>query len=70
MYYVVVDIGCTECGEASNIIGIFTTEEKAMNAKEKYILDNRLEGNEDHEILIYRISELNRIYNNSYEHLL
>lgn len=29
MYYVAVDIGCIECGENSNVLGIFTDEERA-----------------------------------------
>ncbi|MFS0863344.1 hypothetical protein [Fredinandcohnia sp. 179-A 10B2 NHS] len=70
MYYVVVDIGCSECGEASNIVGIFSSKEKAIDAREYYVKDNRLEHNDDHELLIYKIDELDKIYNNSYEHLI
>ncbi|MFT4414177.1 hypothetical protein ACLM5H_09980 [Fredinandcohnia humi] len=69
MFFVLVDIGCSECGEASNIVGIFTSKEKAIGAKEIYCKENRLEENEDHELLIYQIDEVDKIYNNSYEHL-
>lgn len=31
MYYVVVDIGCLECGLGSNVIGIFTSKQEAEN---------------------------------------
>lgn len=27
--WIVVNIGCIECGVSSNIVGVFTTEEKA-----------------------------------------
>lgn len=70
MYYVVVDIGCSECGEASNIVGIFSSKEKAIDARDYYVKDNRLEDNDDHELLIYKIDKLDKIYNNSYEHII
>ena len=30
--FVAVDIGCIECGEDSNVLGIFTTKEQAETA--------------------------------------
>ena len=35
--YVVVDIGCIECGESSNVVGIFDTIEQAEESVKKYI---------------------------------
>ncbi|WP_078547585.1 DUF7336 domain-containing protein [Litchfieldia alkalitelluris] len=70
MYFVVIDIGCTECGESSNLIGIFTSKERAQAAKETYIKVNRLQNNSDHEFFIYQIEELDKIHQNSYEHLI
>lgn len=35
--YVVVDIGCIECGESSNVVGIFDTIEQAEEAINQYI---------------------------------
>ncbi len=69
MYYVVLDIGCSECGESSNLVGIFTSKERAIQAKKQYMKDHHLEDNSDHEIFIYKIDEIDKIYNNSYEHL-
>jgi hypothetical protein len=31
-YYVAVDIGCIECGESSNVLGIFDDESSAQKA--------------------------------------
>ena len=36
MKYVVLDIGCIECGEASSILGIFDNKKKAEEVKNKY----------------------------------
>ena len=36
MKYVVVDIGCIECGEQSGVLGIFTNEEEAEKVAKKY----------------------------------
>ncbi|MGM7723125.1 hypothetical protein [uncultured Metabacillus sp.] len=69
MYYVVLDLGCAECGESSNILGIFTTLEAAKKAQEEYKEKNRLDEYSDHEFFIYKIDQLNKIYHNSFEHL-
>ncbi|MBE4910208.1 hypothetical protein IMZ08_19400 [Bacillus luteolus] len=70
MYFVVVDIGCSDCGESSNLVGIFTTEENARNAMHNYMKDNHLTMDGDHELLIFKLEELNRVHNNSYDHLI
>lgn len=71
MYFVVVDIGCSDCGEASNVVGIFTEEKKARKALEEYKITNKLDlFGDDHQFLIYKLEELNQIHNNSYEHLI
>lgn len=70
MYFVVVDIGCSDCGESSNLVGIFTTEKSARDGMLTYMEVNHLTMDGDHELLIYKIDELNRIHNNSYDHLI
>lgn len=36
--FVAVDIGCIECGEESAVLGVFTSEEKAVEVlKEHYV---------------------------------
>jgi hypothetical protein len=70
LYFVVVDIGCSDCGESSNVVGIFTTENKAKDTMLTYMKDNHLSMDGDHELLIFKIEELDQIHNNSYEHLI
>ena len=36
MHYVVLDLGCAECGESSNILGIFTTLHNAKKVIGEY----------------------------------
>jgi hypothetical protein len=69
MYYVVLDLGCAECGESSNILGIFTSIEQAEKAVDEYKEKNRLDEYSDHEFFIYKIDQLDKIYHNSFEHL-
>ncbi|OAS82081.1 MULTISPECIES: DUF7336 domain-containing protein [Metabacillus] len=69
MYYVVLDLGCAECGESSNILGIFTSIEQAKKAVNEYKEKNRLDEYSDHEFFIYKIDQLDKIYHNSFEHL-
>ncbi|MDX8290933.1 hypothetical protein SLL00_14060 [Metabacillus indicus] len=69
MYYVVVDIGCSDCGEASNVVGVFTEEDKARTALEQYKKANKLDlYGDDHQFLIYGVKELNQIHNDSFDH--
>lgn len=35
MRYMAFDIGCIECGEPSGVIGIYDTEEEAIDAAER-----------------------------------
>jgi hypothetical protein len=69
LYYVVLDLGCAECGESSNILGIFTSIEQAKKAVNEYKEKNRLDEYSDHEFFIYKIDQLDKIYHNSFEHL-
>jgi|GEM_PF-6233580 len=69
MYFVVLDLGCAECGESSNILGIFTSIEKAKKARDDYKTVNKLDEYSDHEFFIYKIDALDKVYQNSFEHL-
>ena len=66
MKYIVVNIGCIECGVTTNIVGVFDTKEKAESivaqCYEKY--DWR-EGGEN-EFEIFEMPELN-VVNSEYE---
>ncbi|XQY93659.1 DUF7336 domain-containing protein [Metabacillus sp. HB246100] len=70
MFYVVLDLGCAECGESSNVLGVFTSEELARQATNEYKEKHRLDEDSDHEFFIYRINEVDKIHHNSYDHLL
>lgn len=35
--YLAFDIGCIECGEGSNVIGVYSTKEEAEQAIKKYV---------------------------------
>lgn len=71
MYYVVVDIGCAECGESSNVVGVFTSEEKAREALHEYQVTNHLDKYpDDHDFFVYQIDTVDKIYQNSFDHLI
>ena len=70
MYYVVLDLGCSECGESSNILGIFTSIENARKARDEYKIVNKLDDYSDHEFFIYKIDTLDKVHQNSFEHLI
>lgn len=42
--YVVVDIGCLECGEPSRLVGIFPDREAAVAAGATLVVDGRDEA--------------------------
>lgn len=69
MYYVVLDLGCAECGESSNVLGVFTAIENAKSAVEAYKVKNRLDEYSDHEFFIYKIDKLDKTFHNSFDHL-
>lgn len=53
MKYVVLDIGCIECGEQSAILGIFDDKKKAEKVRDKYseIQENNWQGQHFFEIV-------------------
>lgn len=58
MYFVVIAIGCLECGEDSKVIGIFKDRKKAeesLENTEKRYNDN---GDEHH---VFQIDKIERI---------
>lgn len=42
--YVVVDIGCLECGEPSYLVGIVADRDEAIAAGAQHVLDSRSEA--------------------------
>lgn len=63
MYYVVVDIGCIECGESSHVLGVFTDKNRAKEicekAKEKEKKFAALGGQHDFEI--FEVDKIDKV---------
>ena len=66
MYYVVVDIGCLECMEPSNVLGIFTNKYRAMQVYDKYYKLQKENCNGYHYVIIFEIDNLDKEIEISY----
>lgn len=66
MFYVAVDIGCIECGEPSNVIGIFTNKEQAKAICEEYKRRYDEHHSGQHEFEIFEVPKINEIINIEY----
>lgn len=66
MYYVVVDIGCLECMESSNVLGIFTNVYQAMQVCDKYYKLQEQNWHGDHDFKIFEIKNLDEEIEISY----
>lgn len=62
MYYVALDIGCIECGEDSNILGIFTNKKRAEEVIKDH--ENRQKENwsGQHYFDVVEIEEIDKEY--------
>ena len=65
-YYVLVDIGCIECGEESHVIGIFTDVKLAEQAKTNHKLRQEKNWCGQHYFKIFEIDEINKVYEVEY----
>jgi len=65
-HYVAVDIGCIECGESTNVLGIFEDKVKA----EEVIKDHGARQSQNwkgvHRFKIFEIDGLNKVYRVEY----
>lgn len=59
MKYVVVDIGCIECGEESTVLGIFFDKETAEKVAEKYKKIQRENWTGQHYFEIFEVNKEN-----------
>jgi hypothetical protein len=66
MYYVVVDIGCIECGESSAVIGIFTDKETAEKVAEDHEKRQKEHWTGQHYFEIFEIEKIDEIYEVQY----
>lgn len=65
-YYVLVDIGCIECYQESNVIGIFTNKALAEQAKTNHELRQKQNWHGEHCFEIFEINEINKVYEVKY----
>lgn len=66
MKYILVDIGCIECGESSRIIGIFHDIEKAEEIKNKCVEIQMQHWTGQHYFEIFTIEKENEIVDDYY----
>ena len=65
-YYVLVDIGCIECGEESGVLGIFTNKKKAKMVAKKYEKIQSDNWSGQHYFEIFEIDEIDKTYKVEY----
>lgn len=66
MKYVVVDIGCIECGEPSSVLGIFTDKEKAIEISKKCEEYQEKNWTGQHDFEIYEVDKENKLIDKYY----
>ncbi len=60
-YFIVVNIGCLECGVSSNLVGVFDSEEKAVKVAKKCQKKYDWRGGGDNAFKVYELHELNKL---------
>ena len=68
-YYVLVDIGCIECGEESAVIGIYTSKKKAQRIRREHEKRQNESWNGQHIFEIFEIDEIDKTYKIEYENV-
>lgn len=58
--YVVVDVGCIHCGEETNVLGVFTDENKALDVLDEYEKRQEENWHGQHCFGIYEVNEINQ----------
>ncbi|NYV67599.1 hypothetical protein HYI36_20175 [Bacillus sp. Gen3] len=67
MYFVAVDIGCIECGESSNVLGVFTSKSVADKVVRDHEKRQSHHWGGQHSFEVFEIDSIDRIYEVSYE---
>lgn len=65
-YYVLVDIGCIECGEESHVIGIFTDINKAQKSEKDHEMRQEKKWTGQHLFEIFEIEKIDKVYRVKY----
>lgn len=58
--YVAVDIGCIECGEETNVLGIFTDKNKAWDVLDEHAIRQRENWSGQHYFDVYEVNEIDQ----------
>jgi len=66
-YFVAVDTGCIECGESTNVIGIFSDERTARFACDEHELRQAKNWRGEHYFDVYEAEEIDQIYPVEYD---
>ena len=61
MKYIVVNIGCIECGVSSDIVGVFTSKKKAEEIAEKLGSDHDWRGGGQNSYEVFEHPKMNTI---------
>jgi hypothetical protein len=61
--YVAVDIGCIECGEDSNVLGVFTTKKDAEIACEQAEKKQKENWSGQHSFEIFNVDGITESHN-------
>ena len=58
--YVAVDIGCIECGEQTNVLGIFTDKNKAWDVLDEHATRQMENWSGQHYFDVYEVNEIDQ----------
>lgn len=58
--YVVVDVGCIECGEVTRVLGVFTDENKALEVLKDHAERQRKGWWGHHDFNMYEVDGINQ----------
>jgi hypothetical protein len=56
--WIIIEVGCLECGNSSYLIGVFDTKEKALQISKE--LDNKYDTS-DVAFPVFKLGEINQI---------
>lgn len=67
MYFIAIDIGCCECDEETNVLGIFTDKTKATEVLKEHKERQGMNWNGHHEFQIFQLEKLDKVYRTEYK---
>lgn len=67
MLYVAVDIGCIECGEMSNVLGVFDSKDRAEQVAEEHSFRQSEHWQGQHSFEVFEVPAVNEEVRKQYE---